>query len=101
MNKTMKHIVFAFLIATVLLACSQDDWFENIQPEVNFFAVPAEATGEEAELRRDFFEDTKIYLLFNDTLGVHGDMKTFTISLRKATSSNLGNNDLSFTMRTD
>ena len=39
--------------------------------------------------------------LANDTLGVHGDMKTFTISLRKATSSNLGNNDLSFTMRTD
>lgn len=66
----MKHIVFAFLIATVLLACSQNDWFENIQPEVNFFAVSAEATGEEAELRRDFFEDTKIYLLFNDTLGV-------------------------------
>ena len=39
--------------------------------------------------------------LANDTLGVHGDMKTFTISLRKATSSNLGDNDLSFTMRTD
>ena len=39
--------------------------------------------------------------LANDTLGVHGDMKTFTISLRKATSSNLRNNDLSFTMRTD
>ena len=39
--------------------------------------------------------------LANDTLGAHGDMKTFTISLRKATSSNLRNNDLSFTMRTD
>lgn len=66
----MKNILFTFLMALGLLACSKEDWFENIQPEINFFAVPEDATGEEADLRRAFFENTGIYLLFNDTLGV-------------------------------
>ena len=39
--------------------------------------------------------------LSNGSLGAHGDMKTFTISLRRATSGNIGGNDLSFTMRTE
>lgn len=66
----MKKMLFAFLLATGLLACSKEDWFENIQPDINFFAVPEGATGEEAELRRSFFNETGVYLLFTDTLGV-------------------------------
>ena len=66
----MKKILFALLLAIGLLACSKEDWFENIQPDINFFAVPEGATGEEAELRRSFFDETGIYLLFTDTLGV-------------------------------
>ena len=31
--------------------------------------MPEDATGDEAELRRNFFEETGIYLLFSDTLG--------------------------------
>lgn len=66
----MKKILFALLLAIGLLACSKEDWFENIQPDINFFAVPESATGEEAELRRSFFDNTGIYLLYTDTLGV-------------------------------
>lgn len=69
-DKAMKNIVFIVLMAAGLLSCSKEEWFENLQPEINFFAVPEDATGEEAELRRDFFETTGVYLLFNDTLGV-------------------------------
>ena len=66
----MRNILFIFLMVSGLLACSKEDWFENLQPEINFFAVPEDATGEEADLKRDFFENTGIYLLFNDTLGI-------------------------------
>ena len=48
----------------------KEDWPDNSQPEVNLFAVPAGATGEEAELRRGFFDRTGMYLLFSDTLTV-------------------------------
>lgn len=52
--KEMKYIIGLLIIAG-LWACSKEDWPDNSQPEVNLFAVPAGATGEEAELRRGFF----------------------------------------------
>lgn len=70
MNKTMKKILFVFIVVAGLFSCSKEDWFENIQPEINFFAVPEDATGEEADLRREFFKEMGIYLLFTDTLGI-------------------------------
>ena len=40
--------------------------------------------------------------LVNESLGAHGDMKTFTVTLRRATSTSKDNPyDLAFTMRTD
>lgn len=66
----MRKILFVFAVVAGLCSCTKEDWFENLQPEINFFAVPEDATGEEADLRRDFFENTGIYLLFNDTLGI-------------------------------
>ena len=63
----MKYIIGLLLLAG-LWACSKEDWPDNSQPEVNPFAVPADATGEEAELRRGFFDRTGMYLLFSDTL---------------------------------
>ena len=65
----MEKILFVVLIVVGLLSCNKEEWFENIQPNVNFFAVPENATGEEAELRRNFYGETSIYLLFTDTLG--------------------------------
>lgn len=63
----MRYII-GLLILVCLWACSKEDWLDNSQPEVNPFAVPADATGEEAELRRGFFDRTGMYLLFSDTL---------------------------------
>ncbi len=63
----MKYIIGLLIIAG-LWACSKEDWPDNSQPEANLFAVPAGATGEEAELRRGFFDRTGMYLLFSDTL---------------------------------
>ena len=65
----MKKYILGFVIAVGLWACSKEDWPSNDQFEVNFFAVPEDATGEEAELRREFFDKTGVYLLFSDTLG--------------------------------
>lgn len=73
----MKNIGLIVLLVVGLSSCSKENWFENIQPEINFFAVPEDAVGEDADLRRSFFEKTGIYLLFNDTLGVR---ETPTIS---------------------
>ena len=67
-----------------LWACSKEDWPDNSQPEANLFAVPAGATGEEAELRRGFFDRTGMYLLFSDTLtarevnGMGGKKEVYT-----------------------
>ena len=63
----MKYIIGLLIIAG-LWACSKEDWPDNSQSEANLFAVPAGATGEEAELRRGFFDRTGMYLLFSDTL---------------------------------
>ena len=35
----MKKILFVFIVVAGLFSCSKEDWFENIQPEINFFAV--------------------------------------------------------------
>ncbi len=63
----MKYIIGLLIIAG-LWACSKEDWPDNSRPEVNPFAVPTGATGEEAELRRGFFDRMGLYLLFSDTL---------------------------------
>lgn len=73
----MKKILFVLAVAAGLCSCAKEDWFENIQPEINFFAVPENATGEEADLKREFYNETGIYLLFNDTLGMR---ETTTLS---------------------
>ena len=44
-DKAMKNIVFIVLMAAGLLSCSKEEWFENLQPEINFFAVPEDAAG--------------------------------------------------------
>lgn len=69
MMNVMKKYILGFVIAVSLWACSKEDWPSSDQLEVNFFAVPEDATGEEAELRREFFGKTGVYLLFSDTLG--------------------------------
>lgn len=66
----MSRYLLILMVMVSFLACSEEEWPDNSQPEQNFFGVPEEATGEEAEMRRAFFDNTGIYLLFTDTLGV-------------------------------
>lgn len=75
----MKSIYKIFLVLIVissvaLCGCSDDD--EKLTPSsgyTNFF-LPAESDNSpEANLRRDFYKNTGIYLVFNDTLATYTD----------------------------
>ena len=65
----MRKFILGFVVIMGLWACSKEDWPDNSGETINFFAVSENATGEEAELRRNFFDETGVYLLFSDTLG--------------------------------
>lgn len=59
-------------------ACSKEDALTPSGEREDYFSVPENATGEEAELRRAFYAKYGVHLLFNDTLrhepqGVYAD----------------------------
>ena len=67
-----KYAIYGLLaLATVgFVSCSDDE--EVLVPSAGYvdnkFAVPADATGPEADLRRKFYEDNGSFLLFSDLL---------------------------------
>lgn len=67
-----KYIIYCFLVlsAVSLSSCNDDD--ELLEPSTgivdNKFAVPADATGPEADLRRQFYADNGTFLMFTDLL---------------------------------
>lgn len=67
-----KYIIYGFMLLSGVFATSCSDDEEILEPSVgvvdNLFAVPDDATGPEAELRRNFFKETGTYLMFNDLL---------------------------------
>ncbi|MCM1050762.1 MAG: hypothetical protein NC349_02265 [Paenibacillus sp.] len=65
-----KYIIYGFMLLSGVFATSCSDDEEILEPSdnVNLFAVPDDATGLEAELRRNFFKETGTYLMFNDLL---------------------------------
>lgn len=72
--ENMKNYIIYGLIAVMTLSlssCADDS--EILEPTVgvvdNKFAVPDDATGPEAELRRKFYADNGSYLLFSDLIG--------------------------------
>lgn len=70
-NKMKKIAIYILFAVTGLsfVSCSDDD--DKLTPSGyndDFFGVPADATGPEAELRRDFLKSTGIHLIFTDTL---------------------------------
>ena len=58
------------LSSVAFASCSDDE--ELLEPSSEYvdnkFAVPDDATGPEADLRREFFASTDVYLLFDDLL---------------------------------
>jgi len=68
MNKIYKY-GFAFLMGAMwCAACSDEEVLEPSHAKDNFFVVPEEADDAVSQLRREFFKDTGVHLLFNDTL---------------------------------
>ena len=67
-----KYYIYGLLAlsAVALSSCSDDE--ELLEPTANYidnkFMVPDDATGPEAELRRQFFADNGIYLIYDDLL---------------------------------
>lgn len=67
-----KYILFGVLslVSVSFMACSDDE--EILEPTKGYvdnkFAVPDDATGPEAEIRRNFYAKTGSHLLFNDLL---------------------------------
>lgn len=56
------------LLALQLSACSEEEDLNPSGIKENYFEVPEDAMDPESVLRRNFYEQEKIYLLFNDTL---------------------------------
>ncbi len=54
----------------LLSSCSSEDELEPSHKDEIYFFVSNSATDEESVLRRSFYEETGIHLLFNDTLHV-------------------------------
>ncbi|MBP3304304.1 MAG: hypothetical protein J6L68_05570 [Muribaculaceae bacterium] len=68
MKKTILYTLCA-IIGLSFAGCSDSD--EVLEPtgqEENFYKVPDDATGPEADMRRKFYNDTKVNLLFSDVL---------------------------------
>ena len=66
----MKNIYFIlFCLILCNSSCSKDEtYLETDYPQENIFAPAEGAMDEESLLRREFFNTTGVYLLFNDTL---------------------------------
>ena len=61
--------ISALLFGAAFVSCSDEsETLTPSGPDVNYFEVPADYTGDDAQLRRDFYKQTGSYLIFNDLL---------------------------------
>lgn len=63
-----KNYYILILCLLSLVACSKEEKLTPSGAKENYFAVPEDATDAESVLRRDFYEQHRVHLLFNDTL---------------------------------
>ena len=72
MKRKLTYYVSALLFGAVSLfaACSDEEALTPSGNDLNMFAVDENDHSPEAELRRQFFKDTGVYLFFTDTLRV-------------------------------
>ncbi|MGM9733469.1 MAG: hypothetical protein ACI3YT_05065 [Prevotella sp.] len=64
------HILFAMLLisAITLISCSDNEDTTPSMADANVFAPAASDNSATAQLQRDFYKETGVYLLFSDTL---------------------------------
>lgn len=80
---------FIIGIVVVLSACRQEDDLQPSNQEVNYF-VPADGEqSSEARLRSQFFKETGVYLMFNDTLSTK-DGSVHKVDLGYSLTANSG-----------
>lgn len=88
--KAFKYIMSGLLLlgaTSMLTSCGQEDPIpgSNDYEFDNPFAVPTGATGEEAEIRRQFFNETGVYIVFHDLLRTYtdrfGNQQTETVAI--------------------
>ena len=70
MRRNILHLAGIFLlgVATLFTACGEEDALTPSGNELNSFLPDESDHSPVAELRRSFYEETGIYLLFSDTL---------------------------------
>lgn len=70
MRRNILHLAGIFLLgaATLFTACGEEDALTPSESEINSFLPDESDHSPVAELRRSFYEETGIYLLFSDTL---------------------------------
>ncbi len=64
----MKYFTIMFVISCWIWSCSESEELTPSGKQDNYFEVPADATDMESVYRKEFFENTGAYLLYNDTL---------------------------------
>ena len=77
----MKQKLYYFILLCTLvgtISCSKEDELTPSYSDQDLFSVPKEATDAASLLRKAFFEETRVHVLFNDTLrherqGVNSD----------------------------
>lgn len=64
-----KIYLVLFVFVSLLFSCNdEEEYLYNEYSQDNYFAPSEDATDEESVLRRDFFNSTGVYLIYNDTL---------------------------------
>lgn len=67
--KRLTIYMLVFVVSGLFIAsCSSEEELEPSYKDEIYFFVPEDATDDESVLRRDFYKETGIHLLFNDTL---------------------------------
>ncbi len=64
----MDKIFYLIIFSLLLGACSKEDSLEPTGERDDYFSVPENATDPESVIRRKFYEDHGVHVLFNDTL---------------------------------
>lgn len=62
------YYFISLCILTLIFSCSKEDALTPTDTQYDYFTVSPDATDAESVLRRKFYEDHNIHLLFNDTL---------------------------------
>lgn len=74
----MNKIYYFLFLSLLLGACTKEDALEPTGANDDYFTVPATATDPESVMRREFYEETGVHLLFNDTRATSSEARLKT-----------------------